>query len=303
MQEAPFPTTIPWLFFRREQLAIQTSDLIYSFILTSKESGHILAVFHCLPGAQEWISPPLAPFGGIMQVAHCHENQLVFLLSCIREWVIGMGGKTLTIKTAPSCYAPLSHEISHRSYLAAGFFPNHSYSNHYIPIADQPFDRIIEPTERRRLANGKKDGLYINLEAGLCDESTEAMFQECYRAHGHQLRVAPGEIMRITEASPESYIMLTALHGKQITAAALMVRVSDNVLYHFLSGFLPEFRSVSPSLMLFEAAYQFCLDNGIQILDLGISLDHLGQEKTSLASFKSRIGGIECHKIVYRATF
>ena len=301
MQEAPFPTTVPWLFFRKQKLSVQTSDLIYSFILSSKESGHILAVFHCLPGTQGWISPPLAPFGGIMPVAHCPECRLIFLLSCIREWVTRMGGKTLTIKTAPACYHPLTYEICHRSYLAAGFSPNHTYSNHYIPITDQRFDQIIEPAERRRLAKGKNRGLRIDLKTGICDETTEALFHECDRAHGRHGRVAPGEIARIIHAAPESYISMTVRNGQQTVAAALLVRVSDHVLYHFLSGFLPEFRTISPSLMLFEAAYQYCGNNGIEILDLGISLDHFGHEKASLASFKRRIGGRECPKIIYEA--
>ncbi|MGG7662936.1 GNAT family N-acetyltransferase [Dyadobacter sp. BHUBP1] len=301
MQEAPFPTTVPWLFFGKEQLAMQSSDLIYSFILTSKESGHILAVFHCLPGAQQWTSPPLAPFGGIMPVAHCHERQLTFLLFCIRKWAIRMGCKTLTVKTAPACYHPLTHEICHRSYLAAGFSPNHTYSNHYIPITGQRFDQIIEPAERRRLAKGKNTGLHIYLKQGFCDETTGTMLRECDRAHGRQLRVAPGELNRIVSASPESYVTVTARNGEQTVAAALLVRVASHVLYHFLSGFLPEFRTISPSLMLFETAYQYCGNNGIQILDLGISLDHLGHEKTSLASFKRRIGGQGCPKIIYEA--
>lgn len=301
MQEAPFPTTVPWLFFRKQQLAVQTSDLIYSFILSSKESGHILAVFHCQPGTHGWTSPPLAPFGGIMPVAHCPECRLIFLLSCIREWATRMGGKTLTIKTAPACYHPLTHEICHRSYLAAGFSPNHTYSNHYIPITDQHFDRIIEPAERRRLAKGKNSGLRIDLKTGICDEATETLLHECDRAHGRYRRVAPGQIARIIHAAPESYISMTVRSGPQTIAAALLVRASDHVLYHFLSGFLPEFRTISPSLMLFEAAYQYCRNSGIEILDLGISLDHFGYEKTSLASFKRRIGGRECPKIIYEA--
>lgn len=302
MQEAPFPTTVPWLFFRREQLAIQTTDLIYSFILTSKESGDILAVFHCVPGVHGWISPPLAPFGGIMPVAHCRLHQLTFLLACIREWVARRGANTLTIKTAPSCYDPRTHELCHQSYLDAGFFPNHTYSNHYIPITHAGFEQIIEPAERRRLAKGKKSGLLVRMQTGACDVTTEAMLQQCYRTHGYQLPVASGEIARVTNATPENYIALTAWHGEQPVAAALMVRVSNTVLYHFLSGFLPEFSALSPSLMLFEAAHQFCRDHGIQTLDLGISLDHLGHEKPALAHFKRRIGGRECPKIIYDAS-
>lgn len=301
MPEAPFPTTVPWLFFRREQLAFQTSDLIYSFILTSKESGDIWAVFHCLPGPHNWISPPLAPFGGICPVIHCRVDQLTFLLACVREWITSNGGNRLTIKTAPSCYDPHTHELCHLSYLAAGFLPNHTYSNHYIPITDTGFEQIIEPAERRRLAKGKKGGLHVRMKTGLCDTLMIATLHECYCANGYKLPVTPEEITGITNCTPENYLSLTTWFEGRPIAAALMVRVSDTVLYHFLSGFLPEFRSLSPAVMLFEAAYQFGRDNGARILDLGISLDHFGNEKPALTRFKKRIGGVECQKITYAA--
>lgn len=301
MAEAPLPTTIPSLFFRREQLACQTSDLIYSFILTSNESPDIWAVFHCLPGPDHWLSPPLAPFGGIAPSALCRIDHLMFFLKCVREWIVRNGGNKLTIKTAPSCYDPVAHELCHRSYLAAGFFPNHTYSNHYIPITHAGFEQIIEPAERRRLAKGKRSGLYIRMKTGPCDTQTTLTLGECYRAHGYKLPVTPERIEAIISCSPEKYLSLTAWFEGRPVAAALMVRVNDTVLYHFLSGFLPEFRSLSPSVMLFEAAYQFGRDNGAKILDLGISIDHFGNEKPALARFKKRIGGIECLKISYAA--
>lgn len=302
MQEAPFPTTVEWLFFKREQLGVQTSDLIYSFILTSKESGGILAVFHCMPGPHGWVSPPCAPFGGIMPVGHCDEQRLTFLLACVREWVTRQGGSRLSIKTAPSCYNQHAHEICHHSYLSAGFLPNHSYSNHYIPIGAKAFDRIIEPAERRRLAKGKRNGLSVRMRAGAYDVQTVTTLIQCYEAYGHQLPVTTEQMERIVQCTPENYLFLTTwLEGRPV-AAALMVHVSDTVLYHFLSGFLPEYSSMSPSLMLFEAAYQFSRDKGVQILDLGISLDHHGNEKPALAGFKKRIGGIECPKIIYKAS-
>lgn len=303
MQEAPFPTTVPWLFLRKEQLAMQSSDLIYSFILTSKESGHILAVFHCLPGIQGWTSPPLAPFGGMMPVARCHERQLTFLLSCVREWAIRMGCKTLTVKTAPACYQPLTHEICHRSYLATGFSPNHTYSNHYIPITGQRFDQIIEPSERRRLAKGKMSGLQTTMQLDISDKPTESFLHRCHDAQGYRSPVSPDQLARLARVFPENYLVFTNWYGKEPVAMAVMVRVSDHVLYHFMSGYLPDYRTLSQAVMLFETAFEYCRDEKMSILDLGISLDHLGNPKPSLSRFKAKIGGWECEKIVYKAQF
>lgn len=303
MPEAPFPTTISWLFFRREQLAVQTSDLIYSFILISKESGDILSLFHCLPGFHDWISPPLAPFGGIMPVAHCRGDQLTFLLTCIREWVIYHGGKALTIKTAPSCYDPITHQLCHHSYLAAGFLPNHTYSNAYIPIGGEGFDRIIEPSERRRLSNGKKRGLQVTMKQGVFDKTTEDFLHRCYQVHGYQLPVPPDRLALLPGTCPENYLVFTNRFEEEPVAVAVMVRVGDRILYHFMSGYLPEYRTLSPSVMLFEAAFEYCRSKEIAILDLGICIDHFGNPKPSLSRFKANIGGLECEKIVYKAFF
>lgn len=303
MPEAPFPTTIPWLFFRKEQLAIQTSDPIYSFILTSKVSGTVLALFHCISGTHGWISPPSAPFGGIVLTGLCRAEQLAFLLACIREWIIGKGGSTLTIKTAPSCYDPAGHEFCHHSYLAAGFFPNHTYYNHYIPIADYGFNRIIEPAERRRLSKGKKSGLMATMHQGIFDKPTEDFLHQCYQTQGYQLPVSPALLARLVSAFPENYLFFTNRFEGETVAMAVMVRISDDILYHFMSGYLTEYRALSPALMLFEAAFNYCQKEKITILDLGISIDHLGNPKPSLSRFKSRIGGRECQKIIYKACF
>ena len=303
MPEAPFPTTVPWLFFRKEQLAVQTSDLIYSFILTSKESGDILSLFHCIPNFHDWISPPFAPFGGIIPVAHCRGDQLIFLLKCIREWIICHGGKALTIKTAPSCYDPIAHQLCHHSYLAAGFLPNHTYSNAYIPIGEEGFDRIIEPSERRRLSNGKKRGLMVTMKKGVFDKTTEDLLCRCYHLHGYQLPVTPDQLSRLPGACPENYLVFTNGLEDEPVAVAVMVRVSDRILYHFMSGYLPEYRALSPSVMLFEAAFEYCRSNDIALLDLGICIDHFGNPKPSLSRFKANIGGLECEKIVYKAFF
>lgn len=297
--DAPFPTTVPWLYFRRSYLLSCTSNLIYSFILTSKGTAGILAVFHCAPDASGWTSPASAPFGGILPLQPCNSGQLIFLLACVREWVSNQGGTRILIKAPPFFYAPLAHHLCHQSYLYTGFLPNHTYSNHYIPIADSRFDQTIEPAERRRLAKGKLNGIYITLKPGVDDYLTESLLQQCYHAHGYK-HVEFGHRIRCKD-SQEKYLNLICWFRQRPVAAAIIVWASDYILYHFRSGYLPEFRTLSPSLMLFEAAFEYGRSNGAKVLDMGISIDHYGAPKPSLSSFKTRIGGLECEKIVYQA--
>ncbi|GGM78815.1 hypothetical protein GCM10010967_08180 [Dyadobacter beijingensis] len=148
---------------------------------------------------------------------------------------------------------------------------------------------------------GKKAGLEMSWKTGPIDETVVGFLRRCSAAHGYECAESLEKLANSTSLNPGNYVILTAvLHDKPV-AAAVMVRVSDTILYHYTSGYLPEYRSLSPSLVLFEAAFAYARRENMALLDLGISLDHRGHGKPSLSRFKERIGGKECVKIVYRA--
>lgn len=301
LSEAPCISTVPWLFFRHDQIATQTPDVIYSFILTSKAVGGILAVFHCTVNQPACISPPCAPFGGLLPLGSCNVRQLTFLLSCIRWWAKSRGARSVTVKTAPSCYDFELHQTCHRAYLAARFFPVSVHSNHYITIEKRDFSQIIERPEQRRLAKGKSAGIRVQISKGAGDAAALHLLQKCYHARCYRMSISAEQWTRCAQHDPSCYLIMVAALAEEPVAAGIFVRVGEGVLYHFASGYLPAFGALSPSLHLFEAAYRHCQNERMALLDLGISVDHDGKHKPSLSRFKSRIGGLTCEKIVYEA--
>lgn len=299
LADAPLPPTAPWLFSRPEHLAIQTPDVIYSFILTYKDSGCILAVFHCCSGPDGWISPPCAPFGGIVPLQNCRESDLVFLLHCVRNWISEKQGQKLTIKTAPSSYDPISHELCHNSYLGAGFYPNHTYSSHYIPIGDLTFEQVIEPSERRRLFKGRKMGFKIDKETGRLSPELSLLLLKCYAEHDYRLSLPIERLMVLIHQFPEQLVVFSSWNTGTPIALLIAIQVNSEILYTFLSTYLKEYKIYSPALALFQAAHDHCRQQSMRILDLGVSMDHHGHEKPSLIRFKENIGGIACEKNTY----
>ena len=141
------------------------------------------------------------------------------------------------------------------------------------------------------------------MQPGAFDKSTEAFLRQCYQVRGYKLPVPPDRLAQLASVAPEHYVTFTNRFEGEPVAVAVMVRVSDAVLYHFMSGYAPEYRALSPSVMLFEAAFDYCQTQKMTRLDLGISIDHLGNPKPSLGRFKAHIGGQECEKIIYKASF
>lgn len=161
--------------------------------------------------------------------------------------------------------------------------------------------QIIEPPERRRLSKGKKSGLLVTLDQGIFRPELAHLLSHCFAQHHYQLSVSAERLADLARHLAADMLVFSAWQGAAPKAVLIAVKVSDKILYTFVSAYLEELRSLSPSLLLFEAAYDYCRDNGIDILDLGISLDHHGNRKPSLARFKKNIGGRECVKIIYKA--
>lgn len=295
--------TPSWLFFTYEYLTAHSSDVIYSFILTSKDNDTILAVFNYSQVNHECISCPCSPFGGILPIQNCHVRDLTFLLSCARNWAITIGAKRLTIKTAPACYDPNMHILCHSAYLDAGFYPNHTYFNHYIPIQQSTFTALIEPSERRRLLKGKRLGLYVTMQEGIPGRYPGRFLEACYHVRGYKMPVSAERLRTLAGKMPDAFLTCTAWDHEEAVAMAILVKVGSGAVYHFMSGYLPGYAHCSPSLLLFEAAYHYCQREGMRIFDLGISVDHLGEVKPSLSGFKTKIGGVECLKIIYSTVF
>lgn len=220
-------------------------------------------------------------------------------LSCILKWLRGAGAKKLIVKTAPLCYYPDVQHICHESYLEAGFLPNHTYSNHYIPIGEGTFYQLIERTEKRRLSKGKTAGFGITTQRGAMSENALDFLRHCYAERGYQLPLSTDRLAEFASIFPDSFVTFKATDRGKLIAVLIAVKVTSAVMYHFMSAYLPEYAAFSPSVLLFEAVYEFCQQEGLSVLDLGISIDNHGNAKPSLSRFKTKIGGLECPKVIY----
>lgn len=250
-----------------------------------------------------WESPPCAPFGGVQCDASCQEQELVFFLNCIREWITFHSGKRLVIKTAPCCYEPLLHDLLHNIYLSTKLVVSHTSLNSHIAVRTNAFAAQIRPAEKRRLRKARNAGMEAKLDNDLPPASVYAFLEKCRLKKSYRMSLSLFQITLLREKFPEKYQVFTVMNGSQIIALTLTVRVNESILYNFLCGDLQEYRVYSPVVLLLECVYKFCQQQKIKILDLGISLDQNGFHKPSLIRFKRNIGGQDSVKLTYETSF
>ncbi|MCE6992723.1 GNAT family N-acetyltransferase [Dyadobacter sp. CY323] len=134
-------------------------------------------------------------------------------------------------------------------------------------------------------------------------EEIYLFLRNCLNQKGYSLSLSQAEFQVLKNRFPDDFPVFSAMDGDKVVALIATVRVARNILYVFISGYLPEYSSFSPIVLLTKEIYGFCQRNGIAILDLGTSLDHHGQQKPELLKFKKFLGGHVCTKVTYCKVF
>jgi hypothetical protein len=268
-----------------------------------KKQSSAVAIFQCaLNLFNELVSPPRAPFGGIQCDPDCSRHELEFLLSCISAFVARRSGKSLTIKTAPTCYHANSHNLLHCCYERNGFTALETHSNHFIPVDSHNFVEKIRPAEKRRLLKCKNAGYATSTGKKIELEEAYSFLTHCRNQADYKIPLSLCQMRQLACQLPAHLLLFGIFDDDKMIALSISLKVSDDILYNFLVADHPEYRTFSPVVLLTETIYNFCQQHKISIIDLGISVDENAEAKPSLSRFKKNIGGQECEKITYRLT-
>jgi hypothetical protein len=84
-----------------------------------------------------------------------------------------------------------------------------------------------------------------------------------------------------------------------LAALTLAVRVGEKVLYNFCPADNLSYRNYSPAVLLNKGLYEYAKNEGIRVLDLGVSIDSEEKVKPSLRRFKHNLGAKDSEKQIF----
>ena len=210
-----------------------------------------------------------------------------------------MGGKKIIIKTHPDNYDIVEHKKLFACYKLAGYQLKEIFRNHTISVTNYSFSNMISAAENRRL----KKCHHAKFKVTLMENPEIVLVYDFIKANrdrlGYRLSLTLNELKNLVEIFPDEIKVFSVSDLDKLIALAVTVRVNNVILYNFLPADVPEYRQYSPIVLLMDGIYQYCQEQKISTIDLGVSLDHLGNEKPSLIRFKENIGGKECQKITW----
>ncbi|TDE18618.1 hypothetical protein [Dyadobacter psychrotolerans] len=221
------------------------------------------------------------------------------MLQCVTNWAKSIGITKVAVNTPATCYNPQTNALLSNSYISEGFSVTTSISNHYIPVCGTMYEKLISSSENRRLRKCVSAGFVCKIWEAPNVNVIYSFLTFCRKQKGYSLSISKNQLSELIDHFPEQLIVFASIKEDQIVSLSVTVRVTEGILYNFLSASLPDYATFSPSVLVLKTIYNYCQKEKISVLDLGSSLDYQGKEKESLIRFKENMGGNVTCKVSY----
>ncbi len=293
----------PYLFNRAGHLVTQRLKNLVSFRVKDSEKKRFAALLHLDHNGTEALSLPSAPWGGVQAAPGFPVTGLITLLRAVEQWCIEHHLHHLVIKTAPAAYDEQQWADVKAAYEHCNFTVLCAQINHHIRINSTFFIDRIHPSERRRLRKCLRAGFTAEIWENPDPVQVYAFLVESRRRQGYPLSLDFDQLRLLLTQLPSHVQVFVVKDGNQIVSLTVGIRVSSEILYNFCPADNLDYRSYSPMVMLNCFLYEYAQNSGVQLIDLGVSLDHLGNEKDSLMRFKENLGAERSEKVTFEKLF
>jgi len=298
--ERPLPNFDLYLYNTDRHLVTQRASQPFSIRLWDTATQRTVALFHADHDDAAAVSLPNAPFGGLEFAEGVPGEWLGQLLAAAGEFCQDSGLIQLIIKLPPDCYDEKKSVFLKKVYENQGFTVVSSFLNHHIPVDKTSFLQKIHPSERKRLRKCQRAGFVAEIWESPDPERVFCFLAESRKRQGYALSLDRAQLQKLLTELPDEVKVFVVKYGPKIVSMTVAVQVSQRILYNFCPADNLDYRAFSPTVLLNCALYQYAQSAGVDLIDLGVSLDHRGNEKASLIRFKENLGGKPSVKVTYQ---
>jgi hypothetical protein len=275
----------PRYWFHQPRFLSQRKDLD---ILIHTDGLNYFGTFYQVGG---WlVSNHQATFGGFEMGLEASESNLISAIKALKAQANQKGLTGIKVTLWPHAYSPAQYDIQLSTWLASGFQVLYEDINYHIPVNGSPFTAQMHSMEARKLRRGIEAGLHCAQEntTKLVPEVLDLITKN--REHrGYEISITESQLLKMLQDEQAFPLFTTRTSEGLLIACNLCIRIADEILYTFQPADDIAHRSLSPSVLQHAFIYEWCQEQGITLLDLGIT-GQRGVATEGLAAFKTRLG-------------
>ncbi|MEI7581792.1 GNAT family N-acetyltransferase [Runella sp.] len=289
-----------WLFNTPLHVRHQEASQVYTFVLTdSLTESEAHGIFHLFVQENKGVSPYRASFGSFEVAEYVSHADFSEWLTSIELFAKNLGINALEIKHYPNCYNPARSTFIRRGLVRHGFGIIQSIDNQFIEVNETDFELGLHVSERRRLRKCMRADFRFEEWSNPPAQEVYGFIQHNRQLLGYSLSFSFEQLNRWLEVFPNHFRVFCVKDADTIASLTLAVRVGEKVLYNFCPADNLAYRTFSPSVLLNKGLYEYTKNEGVAILDLGVSVDAKGFSKPSLSRFKHNLGAKDSEKYVF----
>ncbi|QJD77467.1 GNAT family N-acetyltransferase [Spirosoma rhododendri] len=289
----------PGFFFNSPAHLNQQGGTVHQIVVINQETGQADGRCAFFLRDQQAVSPLAAPFGSVEFAPDLPDDVLSLLINSLIKAARTAGATSLRLVNYPDCYAPTQARRLARQLVEHGFEPVATYENLHLTVTSQPFGSGIDSMKQRRLRKCRTAGFrFAHWQSpDLC--AATAFVGQIRQLRCHAQTIEPASLRQLLLSFPDQFPLFGVWDADRLIALAAAVRVSPDILYYFLPVSDPAYDAYSPMVLLIDGLWQYCQQQQISLLDLGVSLNGDRTPKPSLIQFKRNLGGQSSAKTVY----
>jgi lipid II:glycine glycyltransferase (peptidoglycan interpeptide bridge formation enzyme) len=241
--------------------------------------------------------PAFATFGGLWSTGEDYfvtKDLSTFISQMQKEF----GVKVFEFHFPPSYFYPNLFDNQIKNLEKFGAVIDYIDCTYHLDVSDWDVDQF---------SKGNRKKLRQCTEAGVKVEKfgTDRL-KDCFRIielNRQQMGIVPSISLAALEEAmrklPGIYECYGASVGDQLIASAITVRIDSKIQYVYMWADMLEYRHLSPVVPLCKFLIENGKNEGLEILDLGISSVD-GIENNGLSRFKENLGAIRSEKITIK---
>ncbi|NBW37559.1 MAG: hypothetical protein EBR30_21595 [Cytophagia bacterium] len=243
-------------------------------------------------------SPLKAPFGSVEFRGEIDAAVLFDFINFILADLNKKGVKKLLIKQIVDGYQVQKNAIINTLLLNLGFKIVNAEAANLILVNSVSYENKLHAWEKRKLKQAKKQPFDFHVLKTNKLTNIYKFIQTCRAEKKYSLSMSLPALKKLEQTIPDSLQLFSVQQGKELIAACIAIRVSPEILYTFYYDHARAYQKSSPVVMLIEGIYEYCLQNNIELLDLGTAaLD--GKPNFSLLTFKQHLGASYSTKFTF----
>lgn len=263
-----------------------------------KKNNRILASLYLNVSDDAASSVVRSPFGTLECTddfpAEALYNFLQFVEAVCRERKI----RSIVLQEAPGAYAPEKRALLASFLINLGYSTVRAEVTACLNVTGEIGDKM-HPNEYQVLQKSRLAGLSYNIVPNDQLDLVYGFIAVCHQRKGYTLSMNFQDLQRTIAKFPTRFLLSCVFDKEKIVAASVAIRIKKSILYSFYMDHDAAYDKLSPPLMLMEGMFQSCVNDNIELMDLGTSARD-GQPNFGLLAFKLRAGAFPSPKLRFQ---